>query len=411
MPGDDRRIAPAACVVLVMLRLFIGWHLMYEGLWKLNTQKTPQPWTAEGYLKNATGPLRGYFRNMTGDPNDLTWTDYDVIAKRWDEWQARFLAHYPDTGKPGPNGKSVADQLNGAINGTKEFVVELAELPSEVKLDRWQKAIRFDADRKRLIVDGSYHLLASERDAILAMATLNEEADAAQQEVVKKFTEALNRLYLLQSRLSYKERLAAILKGDPERVGVLQKEKDGAIIEKRMGSTDQYRTLIERYETNLALAKTDYQWRHLEVQWAELQQLRRSLVGPVQALDAELKTRATEMLSPAQLLKGPVPEPMTPMRSIDLQTMWGLTILGVLLIAGLFTRLAALGATVLLMMFYLAAPPWPGTPPEVGIEHNYVVNKVLIEATACLAFVFLPTGRWFGIDALLSLLFYRRPRD
>jgi uncharacterized membrane protein YphA (DoxX/SURF4 family) len=88
--------------------------------------------------------------------------------------------------------------------------------------------------------------------------------------------------------------------------------------------------------------------------------------------------------------------------------MYGLAIVGILLIAGLFTRLAALGGAGLLMMFYLAIPPWPGTPPEVGIEHNYIVNKVLIEAIACLAFVFLPSGRWFGIDAIGAALFGRK---
>lgn len=178
-----------------------------------------------------------------------------------------------------------------------------------------------------------------------------------------------------------------------------------------MGDIERYQKLLDKYEHDFALARTGYQWDHLSRGWSELQQLRRQLIGPVQALESELKTKATEMLGESQLLAGPVPEPITPIRSIDLQTMWGLMICGGLLITGLFTRLAALGAAGLLTMFYLAMPPWPGSPPEVGIEHNFIVNKVLIEATACLAFAALPTGRWFGVDALLALLFYRRRRD
>jgi uncharacterized membrane protein YphA (DoxX/SURF4 family) len=116
------------------------------------------------------------------------------------------------------------------------------------------------------------------------------------------------------------------------------------------------------------------------------------------------------LLSQQQLAAGPVPEPMTPIRSINLQTMWGLTIIGGLLVAGLFTRLAAIAGAGLLTMFYLAAPPWPGTPPEVGIEHNFIVNKVFIEVVALLAFASLPTGRWFGVDALFAALFRRRVR-
>ncbi len=44
-----------ACVLLVTLRLFIGWQLAYEGFWKVSTLDTARPWTSEGYLKNARG--------------------------------------------------------------------------------------------------------------------------------------------------------------------------------------------------------------------------------------------------------------------------------------------------------------------------------------------------------------------
>lgn len=414
MPGDERRISPVACVLLVTLRLFIGWHLLYEGLWKYHTQSTSQPWTSEGYLRNATGPFRSYFRSLTGDPKDQNWLDYDTVAARWDGWANRYASHYPGAAEAPAKGRSQSDQIQLMLNGPKEFAVELAALPDGADLSRWQKSIRFDAAKQRLIVDGTQHLLPSERDAILAQTPLIETPtaeQAAQAELVRKYHDAVNRLFTLQSRLSYKERLAVLLKGDPDRVGTLQTEKGGAVIEKRMGDIERYQKLLDKYEQDFALARTGYQWDHLSRGWSELQQLRRQLIGPVQALESELKTKATEMLGESQLLAGPVPEPLTPIRSIDLQTMWGLMICGGLLITGLFTRLGALGAAGLLTMFYLAMPPWPGSPPEVGIEHNFIVNKVLIEATACLAFAALPTGRWFGVDALLALLFYRRRRD
>ena len=80
-----------------------------------------------------------------------------------------------------------------------------------------------------------------------------------------------------------------------------------------------------------------------------------------------------------------------------------------MLIAGLFTRLAALGACGLLSMFYLAMPPWPGVQEIPGIEHNLIVNKVLIEILCLLTFAALPTGKWFGIDAIISgLLNWRK---
>ena len=93
-----------------------------------------------------------------------------------------------------------------------------------------------------------------------------------------------------------------------------------------------------------------------------------------------------------------------PLSYIDAMTMWSLTIIGALLIAGLLTRLSALAAAGWLIMFYLAMPPWPGVPPAPGPEHAFIVNKNLIEAIAALAIAALPTGQWFGLDALLYRL-------
>ena len=48
-----------------------GVQLFYEGFWKIKTLRTPTPWTAAGYLRNAQGPLRDHFRQLAGDPDDL----------------------------------------------------------------------------------------------------------------------------------------------------------------------------------------------------------------------------------------------------------------------------------------------------------------------------------------------------
>ena len=63
---DLRRISALGVVLIILLRISIGWQFLYEGLWKLESMKTAQPWSAEGYLKNAQGPFRNYFRNLTG---------------------------------------------------------------------------------------------------------------------------------------------------------------------------------------------------------------------------------------------------------------------------------------------------------------------------------------------------------
>ncbi|MBD0777110.1 DoxX family membrane protein [Maribacter sp. ANRC-HE7] len=48
---------------MVLLRLFIGWHFLYEGIIKLYNPD----WTSFGYLASAQGPFRSFFIWMTGD--------------------------------------------------------------------------------------------------------------------------------------------------------------------------------------------------------------------------------------------------------------------------------------------------------------------------------------------------------
>ena len=53
------------CLVnsMVLLRLFIGWHFLYEGIIKLYNPD----WTSYGYLASAQGPFRPFFIWMTND--------------------------------------------------------------------------------------------------------------------------------------------------------------------------------------------------------------------------------------------------------------------------------------------------------------------------------------------------------
>ena len=92
--NDLKQISVVAVVLIVVLRLSIGWQFLYEGLWKYDTFDSPAPWSAEGYLKAAQGPFRDQFRAMTGDPDDLGWLDHEQMALRWANWKTRFTSHY-----------------------------------------------------------------------------------------------------------------------------------------------------------------------------------------------------------------------------------------------------------------------------------------------------------------------------
>jgi thiosulfate dehydrogenase [quinone] large subunit len=89
----------------------------------------------------------------------------------------------------------------------------------------------------------------------------------------------------------------------------------------------------------------------------------------------------------------------------DRATVWGLMLVGLLLMVGLFTRAAALGAIALLALFYLAQPALSdhGFGRATVDGYELYVNKVVIEILA-LAVVGLAfhTGRISGLDLLLG---------
>lgn len=95
----------------------------------------------------------------------------------------------------------------------------------------------------------------------------------------------------------------------------------------------------------------------------------------------------------------------------NLITMYGLTIVGVLLILGLFTRLAAIGGMSLVLLFYLCNPPFVGYFYSIPSEGSYlIVNKNLVEFCALLVILLTRSGLFAGLDRILHGLFARRPR-
>lgn len=55
---------------IVLMRIFIGWHFLYEGVIKLYNPD----WTSFGYLATAQGPFKSFFMAMAREPM-LAWAD------------------------------------------------------------------------------------------------------------------------------------------------------------------------------------------------------------------------------------------------------------------------------------------------------------------------------------------------
>jgi len=92
----------------------------------------------------------------------------------------------------------------------------------------------------------------------------------------------------------------------------------------------------------------------------------------------------------------------------DLITMWGLTLVGILLILGLFTRLASLGGIGFIVLFYLCNPPFVGYFYSIPTEGSYlIVNKNLVELGALIVILVTGSGRFAGLDVFVNRLFGR----
>ncbi len=396
-----RYIPVVACVLLVVLRLSIGWQFLYEGLWKYDTLDTTQPWTAEGYLKNAQGPFRELFREgMTDDPDELGWLNEEAVAARWDAWQTQFADHY------GLDDDQRA-RLDTMVNGPQEFRAVLTAMPEGVEIPgRLRDILRFDARAERLILKGDTPLMPAEKESLLALAVEPAEvtdANRAEAALVDEFRSAVIRLAELSERFSYKQKLRLALgPGDPDRVRHMFANFKGTIGEKAPEEIDDYyQSLLKDYQAKLERADVAFQREHLDRQWSKIQELRNELTGPVKALDTALKSDARTLLTREQIERGPLPKPWTTQRVVDAMTIAALMVLGLMLLVGLGTRAAAIMGAGMVLSFYLVWPPWPGVPLDPTPEHAYIVNKNFIEMVALLALAALPTGQWFGLDRLI----------
>lgn len=96
-----------------------------------------------------------------------------------------------------------------------------------------------------------------------------------------------------------------------------------------------------------------------------------------------------------------IAENATALQIADVMNQWGLVLIGLGLIIGIFTRISALSGMVLLIFYYLCAPPWIGLEYSVPVEGNYlIVNKTLIEAMALFVLAVFPSGLQYGLDIL-----------
>lgn len=85
-------------IALVLLRLVIGWHFLFEGLHKIHSLYTPKPFSSEVYFREASGPLGSVMKTQgfIADPDkelDAKLQDGNIKAD-WNAQLSNFANYY-----------------------------------------------------------------------------------------------------------------------------------------------------------------------------------------------------------------------------------------------------------------------------------------------------------------------------
>lgn len=184
-------------VFLILLRIAIGWHFLTEGLDKYeSTRYGKSPFSAEIYLRNASGPLAPKFREMLPDADGRDLLDPAKLKASWAENVGRIEAHYKFNDEQKAKAKALLERGNAWADvwfnayDNKEArekylhelgVVEQTEQnPNALSFEReraWESRRSLDGDRRKLtapLVQQGQELA----DAATAMATPEQKASA-----------------------------------------------------------------------------------------------------------------------------------------------------------------------------------------------------------------------------------------
>lgn len=406
-PSTPATSSLATRVFLVVLRLAIGWHLFIEGASKLETFSTgptgtTKPFSSRGYLQQSQGPLGPYFRKMAGDPDQLlqarltiqSGTVPETLTAEWTDYLRRYSDHYQlDATQKNKAQELLAQHLkklgewfqSGTRTVTREYsftsitptlstsarIKEYRDKLKELhdKIDAWN--MRFDKDVTKSKITTLRGEIARLRGEL--QKDLDDQQEKLGLELDKLLTpdQAQGDYLKYQARLTNASKTQGYTADHQALAELVQAARDA----KNAKVSPEVWTKEEREPVEVIAAySTDPEYRKVLLKISKRQ------VGP------PLHVEDTWMLDTS-----------------DRIVAWGLTIFGMGLLLGCFTRLSCLGGACLLLLFYISLPPLPGLPDNPMAEGKYLfVNKNLIEAIALLALATTASGRWFGIDGLLS---------
>jgi uncharacterized membrane protein YphA (DoxX/SURF4 family) len=328
--------------LLILLRLAIGWHLLFAGIAKFQADYRG----SEGFLQESTGPLSPFFHWMANDPlvNRLT---MQPLGENQDSSKTAFQERFPKA-------------LNAEWEGYLEQFDTFYRLDDDQRKEARRRLDQHKEEMTLWILQGVKE--------IKKIGPVGPPIEVKQKtlERLKEYQDKREQLRAYQ-RGEYSTSLHTLFGGDKTKE--LQAEK-AAVARLRSDLNKD----VEQYTADMKDSLH-------EVLRAEQTQK-----GPM----------------PQPLRVGWMR--MSRLDWIDFLVRWGLVVAGIGLLVGLFTRTACVLGACLLLSFYLAMPPLPGVPEALRMEGYPYVNKNIVELLALLTLATTASGRWAGLDCFLFYL-------
>lgn len=334
-------------VMLVALRLTIGCHFFYEGVWKINDDD----FTVKPLLTAAKGPFAPLFHSMIPDLDGQVRLALTEVEEENDDGKVVKRTVY--------NGEVY---LNAWTEAKDEFV-------AAYDLNEAQTA---EVDL----------LFTRYKESLEEYSALNEDD-------IKAYLGALTRL---EERTASGDNEA---KHEKKRLWdakmKLRREADGFLTELDAMGAEFCLGLWNVLEDTNAPQAADEEANQEAGEEAEPQ-----APAAVKPSGGALP----EIVTAPEKLPVSIPCCDTQVEFLTLAISYSLAAIGLCLLLGFCTRPACIGGGLFLITVLMNQPPWPSiyppAPPVVG--HSMIVDKNFVEMMAIFALATIPVGRWAGLD-------------
>jgi uncharacterized membrane protein YphA (DoxX/SURF4 family) len=389
-------------VFLVALRIAIGWHFLYEGLYKIDSNTGATMYVAARYpTQAATGRLRDYLEQAGAA---VTLAEAGPRIDAWNEEIVKvFKGRQPLSEDQKARLTELGDRLKLAVARRERSGGELMNFDwtnvheETLKLANEPEGERFTALGYLQGSSGPlrplFRALVSDVDGVerLTAASARARLDRRFEEILRHFQEYGQPFSEKQAR-----QLADVR-------DLLKKSVSAAVdspaFQTRLAD---YKAMRERVGREEGQITTPFSRERVDADRKKLDLIAGEMLAFVNEPLSELAVQMQGIATPLQLGAGPLRRPEGPADFVDVAIQVSLTAIGVCLMLGLFTPVAALAAAGQLAMFYFAAPPWPGLPAAAVAGHYLYIDRNFIEALGALVIATTGTGEWAGLDFYVS---------